>query len=198
MDLIDITFMGPPVDDQELVPLLPPELRSLLEQVNGFVQFGGGLHIRGACRDPEWHSLRRAWMGRESFHPYYREVTETDIPFAQDFLGNQYLLRNGLVIKLHTETGQVEELGLGLMDFIEAAQADPDELLSLYILREFRESGGATMEPGELLNTDPPLESLQEGEGVVMAPVAADEQLAFLREHHRTIRVLPTASSDAA
>lgn len=196
MDLIEVTFMGPPIDDQELAPLLPVNLRTLLEQVNGYVQFGGGFHLRGASRDPEWHSLRRAWMGDEAFHAYYKEITETDIPFAQDFLGNQFLLRNGHTIKLHTETGVVEELGLGLTDFIEAIMADPDELLSLYILQEFREGGG-TLEPGELLNADPPIESINEGEGVTMAPVPADEQLAFFREYHRRIRVVPPAESDA-
>lgn len=197
MDLIEVTFMGPAVDDQELFPQLPPELRALLEQVNGFVQFGGGLHVRGASRDPEWHSLRRAWMSKEAFHLAYREVSETDIPFGQDFLGNQFLLRNGLVIKLHTETGVVEELSVGLMDFFEAVQADPDELLSLYVLQEFK-GGGGGLEPGELLNADPPLETVQEGEGVVMAPVPVDEQLHFLRDHHKRIRVVPEAKSDAA
>ncbi len=197
MDLIEVTFMGPAVDDQELVPLLPPELRSLLEQVNGYVQFGGGFHLRGASRDPEWHSLRRAWMSDEAFHLFYRAISETDVPFAQDFMGNQFLLRAGMVIKLHTETGEVEELAMGLMDFLEAIQADPDELLSLYILQEFR-TGGGGLEPGELLNADPPIESIQEGEGVTMAPVPADEQLGFLRRHHRQIRVVPPAESDAA
>lgn len=197
MELIEVTFLGPPVDDQEIFPLLPSELKSLLEQVNGFIQFGGGLHVRGACRDPEWHSLRRAWMTKGSFHVHYRDISASDIPFGQDFLGNQFLLRNGQVIKLHTETGRVEELGVGLMGFFEAVQADPDEMLNLYVLQEFRQGGGA-LEPGELLNADPPVESIQEGEGVTMAPVPVDEQLAFLREYHKQIRVLPTANSDAA
>jgi hypothetical protein len=197
MDLIEVTFLGPPVDDHELFPLLPAELRTLLEQVNGFIQFNGALHVRGACRDPEWHSLRRAWMTGKAFHRHYREVSETDVPFAQDFLGNQFLLRSGQVVKLHGATGAIEDLGVSLNDFFEAVQADPHELLGLYILQEFREGGGG-LEPGELLNTDPPLESVTEGEGVMMTPVSADEQLHFLREHHRQIKVLPAAKSDAA
>ena len=79
MELLQVTYQGPPVDDPELFELLPPELRALLEQINGFVQFGGGLHIRGASRDPDWHSLRRVWMSDHAFHSYYRAMGATDV-----------------------------------------------------------------------------------------------------------------------
>src|SRR3954470_21513558 len=64
MRLEDVTFVGPPIDDPEVLGLLPPELAGLLAGQNGFVQFRGGLHVRGACRGPAWHSLREAWLGR--------------------------------------------------------------------------------------------------------------------------------------
>jgi Activator of Hsp90 ATPase homolog 1-like protein len=31
--------------------------------MNGCVLFDGGFQPRGACDDPDWHSLRRAWIG---------------------------------------------------------------------------------------------------------------------------------------
>ena len=187
MDLTEVTYQGPPVDDVELFPLLPPKLRTLLEQVNGFIQFGGGLHVRGACRDPEWHSLRRAWMGKEAFHRFYRTITETDVPFGQDFLGNQFLLRGDHVIKLMGETGEIEELGLPLLDFIEAAQADSTTVLNLEALLLFQEQGGS-LDPGELLQAEPPFCTQEADGGVGLTPVPVDEQLAYLRQFHGRIK----------
>jgi len=187
MELSDVTFQGPPVDDMELFPLLRPKLRALLEQINGFIQFGGGLHVRGACRYPEWHSLRRAWMGKEALHQFYRTITATDVPFGQDFLGNQFLMRGDHVIKLLGETGEVEELGLPLLDFIEAAQADPDTVLNLEPLRLFQQQGGS-LDPGELLQAEPPLCTQEADDGVGLTPVPVDEQLAFLRQFYGRIK----------
>lgn len=187
MELTEVTFQGPLVDDLELFPLLPPKLRALLEQVNGFIQLGGGLHVRGACRDPEWHSLRRAWMGKEAFHKFYRTINETDVPFGQDYLGNQFLLRGDHVIRLLGETGEVEELGLPLLDFIEAVQADADAVLNLEALRLFQEQGGS-LDPGELLQAEPPLCTQEADEGVGLTPVPVDEQLAYLRQFYGRIK----------
>ena len=80
---------GPPVDDAELLDALPRELRSFLERVNGFVAFDGGLHVRGACESPSWHSLRRRWQGEFALHERYPLLTDTDIPFAEDAVGDQ-------------------------------------------------------------------------------------------------------------
>ena len=59
-------YVGPPIDDPEMLERLPSEYRSLLAQANGYVAFHGGLHVRGACLIPEWHSLRAAsgWRAR--------------------------------------------------------------------------------------------------------------------------------------
>src|SRR3954453_4788104 len=111
MRLEDVTFVGPPIDDPEVLGLLPPELAGLLAGQNGFVQFRGGLHVRGACRGPAWHSLREAWLGEGSFHRHYPEVRPGDVPFAEDCLGDQFLLREGRVWRLAGETGEVVPLG---------------------------------------------------------------------------------------
>ena len=100
MELCDFTFEGPPIDDREVFDRLPQPLRRLLEDTNGFVRYGGGLHVRGACTGPEWHSLRRAWSGEAAFHRLYDGIEETDIPFAQDCLGDQFLLRDDKVLRL--------------------------------------------------------------------------------------------------
>ena len=100
MELRNVTCRGPAITDHDLLAKLPSDLRGLLEQINGFVQFGGGLHVRGACHDPAWHSLRHAWVGDAAFHRAYPAVRETDVPFAQDCVGDQFLLRDGAVVRL--------------------------------------------------------------------------------------------------
>ena len=46
MDLSNITYQGPEFqEDQKIELLLPYNLLSLLKQINGFIQFNGGLHF---------------------------------------------------------------------------------------------------------------------------------------------------------
>ena len=42
---LDITWVGPPIDDLQLLSKLPDDLTKLLKSVNGFIQFGGALHV---------------------------------------------------------------------------------------------------------------------------------------------------------
>ena len=57
MQLAHITFTGPPIDDPDILGMLPTGLAGLLRQLNGFIQFHGGLHVRAVkdrrpCDDP--------------------------------------------------------------------------------------------------------------------------------------------------
>ena len=51
---------GPGITVQSLLNRLPTAYANLLKQVNGFVAFRGGFHMRGICDEPEWHSLAAA------------------------------------------------------------------------------------------------------------------------------------------
>src|ERR1700681_1788880 len=124
MKLDHLTFSGPAIDDREMLAKLPKELAALLTQTNGFIQFHGGLHVRGACLAPAWHSLREAWLGDNAFHRLYPEVEPDDIPFAEDYLGDQFLLRGGDVWRLYAETGEVEPLEETFKVFMENVQDD--------------------------------------------------------------------------
>jgi hypothetical protein len=190
MRLTQVTFTGPTVDDPKLLTRLPPELALLLQDHNGFVQFGGGLHVRGACRQPAWHSLRDAWLGEYAFHRLYPDVPAEDIPFAEDCLGDQFLLHEGKVWRLAAETGELEPLGVSLTEFLDKAQADPVEYLSLDPLLQFQQGGGC-LEPGQLLAAYPPFCTKQAAEGVTLAAVEAEEQRRFLADFAAQIRDLP-------
>ena len=142
MELTNVTFRGPEFEAHSpSIGALPTDLVDLLRQTNGFVRFGGGLHVRGICSKPTWHSIAKVMAGPTALHKLYDVVLPTDAPFAQDCMADQFLLREGLVYKLQSETGELCPLNLSLSQFFSAAKEDPVEflamqpLLSLYLLR---------------------------------------------------------------
>ncbi|QEH35273.1 hypothetical protein OJF2_38210 [Aquisphaera giovannonii] len=194
LELNDVSFVGPPPDDDEVLERLPAELAGLLRQVNGFIQFGGGLHVRGACLGPPWHSLRDAWDGEHAFHRHYPNVRPGDVPFAEDCLGDQFLLRDGAVLRLRAETGELEAKGQDLFGFLRAAQADPRGSLSLEPLIRFEREGGE-LEPGQLLAAYPPFCTSEAADGVRLAAVPADERRRSLAVLAARIRDVPDGVS---
>jgi hypothetical protein len=187
MELDHITFVGPPIDDREILAKLPDDLTGLLEQLNGFIQFHGGLHVRGACREPAWHALRDAWVGERAFHSLYPAVRVGDIPFAEDCMGDQFMLRDRRVVRLAAETGEVQPLELGLAEFFSSVQADPIEFLSLHPLLQFQREG-RVLAPGQLLGAYPPFCITPPDGGVHLAPISVDEGRRFLAYFAAQIR----------
>jgi len=118
MSFSDITWRGESSDDIEILAGLPQELVALLTEVNGFILHSGALHVRGASLSPDWHSLRNACDGAGAFHRLYEEVSEADIPFAQDQTGDQFLIREGRIYRLEAETGSVQALCDSLSQFL--------------------------------------------------------------------------------
>ena len=147
MELPGVTFEGPDIDDPEVFDALPSSVQRLLGQINGVVAFDGGLHVRGACRAPGWHSLRTAWWEPEALHRRYDAVGPDDVPFAQDAVGDQWLLREGQLWRLQSETGDLEPTGFSLGQFFAAIEASPAETLGLHPLLQFQSEGGA-LQPG--------------------------------------------------
>lgn len=179
IDLTHVTYQGPAVADEEMLGALPEELTALLCQINGFILLDGGFHVRGACSSPEWHSLRAIWRGKDALHRRYRNVGESDIPFAQEATGDQFLLRSGSVVRLWSETGEIEDLSRNLFAFLDSVQRDPVKALSLEPFMEFRHQGG-TLRPGQLLSVVPPFCMTESGKGVSYRAIAAHDRLGFL------------------
>lgn len=190
VELKHVTFTGPPLDDEDLLVRLPNALAELLWQINGFIQFHGGLHVRGACREPAWHSLRDAWDGEVAFHRLYPEVRPEDVPFAEDCMGDQFLLRNGQVWRLAAETGEIEPLDVGLAGFFEAVEDDPVGFLSLSPLIQFQRDGGR-LEPGQLLAAFPPFCTRESANGVSLAAISVNERRRFLADISSQFRDVP-------
>src|SRR5215213_6037814 len=142
MEQTYITFKGSEISDPEILDRVPEDYRRLLNQINGFIMFDGGLHVRGAVLSPEWHSLRKVWIGDFALHRLFSPIEETDVPFAQDCLGDQFILRAGIVHRLNAEIGEVEGLGIDLETFLNRAQENPVEFLSLQPLLQFMAEGG--------------------------------------------------------
>ncbi len=185
-------YQGPDIDDAELLAALPPELQAFLRRCNGYVAFNGGLHIRGACLEPAWHSLRAAWHGPDALHRLYPAVLESDIPFGQDAMGDQFLLRDGGVHKLFAETGELEDMEMTLLDFDHAAREDPVVFLSLEPLIEYREDGGE-LAPGELLAVYPPF--VLSADEVEYRAVPALERLQWLASFAEQINGLDNGTT---
>ena len=187
-------YVGPPIDDPDLLAALPPELADLLARANGYVAYHGGLHVRGACRAPTWHALWEAWHGPGALHRRYPGVRPSDVPFAQDALGDQYLVRDGWVHRLAGETGGVDDLGVDLAGFDAAARADPVRYLRLEPLEAFRAQGGV-LRPGELLSVYPPFVLRADGTGYSYRAVAAADRLGFLADLAAQLRGLPDGAA---
>ncbi len=175
-----VSFRGLAVDDPEIVGRLPTEYRSLLGEANGFILFDGGLHIRGACVQPEWHSLRRAWEGENAIHSLFPAIHRDDVPFGQDCLGDQFILRDGIVYRLAAETGDLSSLGVGLSGFLEEAQRRPIGYLHLEPLVQFNREQGRYLVPGELLSAYPLFCMAEAADGVHLEAVPALKWISFL------------------
>lgn len=172
-----MTYVGPrfPDDSANEIPL-PDDLTAILKTVNGFVLAGGALHVRGLCLEPDWHALGTVLHGGRAVHRLFPAVTPADIPFGQDCVGDQFILRQGLVWILRAETGDLEPLEVPLSGFLEMVAREPDAALGTQPLRAFEKSGG-TLVPGYVLHAYPPFCTKEAASGVSLRSVPSLEAL---------------------
>ncbi|WP_374569517.1 hypothetical protein [Ideonella sp.] len=168
---------------------LPDNLVGLLRQINGFILFGGGLHVRGVCEEPEWHSIASVIAGPTALHKLYPSLQPGDVPFAQDCVADQYVLRDRKVHKLEAETGHLVALGLSLPEFFAAVQSSPIEFLTMQPLLRHQQDGGS-LEPGQVLHVYPPFCTKEAANGVSLKPVPVQEAIAFLADFSSQISSL--------
>jgi len=175
-----ITFTSSHIDDHEIVDLLPSDLAQILRQTNGFILHYGAFHFRGASLKPDWHSLRLAWFGKDAFSNLYDSVLSSDIPFAEDFFGDQFLLRGNRVVRLSAEDGGIEDFSDSLSSFFESIENDIEDFLNISLKNK--------IEPGQLLLAYPPFCTKEAADGVSLKPCPAAEVISFHAEFSRKIR----------
>ena len=183
------SYLGPPIDDLALLVRLPDDLVRVLQARNGFVAAEGGLHVRGACINPDWHSLRSAWEGEFALHTLYPALKKEDVPFAEDCFDDQFLIRDGLIVHLNGETGELEETPQTWSEFLSFVEDDPTSFLQLSYLRSFLDTGGA-LKPGELLSVYPPFVFVQSTDPS-LRPCPALELRSFLADFAKQISQVP-------
>jgi hypothetical protein len=193
MQLESVTYAGPPFErsDSELLVALPRNLRSLLEQLNGFILHSGGLHVRGVCESPEWHSLRSVMFGPSALHVAYPALLASDVPFAQDCVADQFVLRAGSVHKLSSEIGTLEALDLDLPAFLGQVASSPVEFLGMHPLLQHERESSSPLLPGQVLSVYPPFCTKEAANGVSLRPVPVAEALGFLSGFSASTRCLP-------
>ena len=178
-----VTWRGDSIDDIEILLDLPADLRDVLTDTNGFILQSGALHVRGASLAPEWHSLRTAWRGPQSFFVLYPNVKQSDIPFAQDQVGDQLLLRGSVVVRLFAETGDIEFISETLHEFFRRTETGIEEFLNMGLSRG--------MEPGQLLHAYPPFCTAESSAGTSLKPLPASEVIFLHAELAKAIRNVP-------
>ena len=177
------TWEGGDSDDKELLDELPAELRAVIANLNGFIVHHGAIHFRGCVEQPAWHSLREAWHGPHAFHRLYPGILETDVPFAQDQVGDQYLLRGKEVFHLDAETGEVGRFDADLESFLSGIADDIAEYLNVGLDHQ--------LPPGFLLHAHPPFCVAESGQGTSLRPVPAKELILFHADLASQIRDVP-------
>jgi hypothetical protein len=187
MQLAQLTFTGPRLDESSpTLAKLPQNLAALLRQINGFIQYSGGLHIRGTCETPNWHSLESVMFSERALHRIYPIVAASDVPFGQDCMADQFILRDGIVHKLQAETGELNALGVGLSGFFAGIEANPVEYLGMQPLLKFQNEGGS-LQPGQVLHAYPPFCSKEAASGVSLKAIPVSEAIAFLADFAKQI-----------
>ncbi len=183
MDIPGITWKGESVEDVEILRELPADLVRVFSDTNGFILHEGAVHVRGACLTPEWHSLRAAWRGPKAFQILYDDVRPSDIPFAQDQVGDQFFIRETVVVRLSAETGEIEPLADSLQDFFSRVSSDIEGFLNVGL--------GQRIQPGQLLHAYPPFCFRESGAGASLASLPASEVILFHADLARQIRDVP-------
>ena len=123
----------------------------------------------------------------------YPALNKNDVPFAQDCVGDQFILRDEIVYRLQGESGEIESLDVDLPDFFQSVRDDPENFLGLGPLLRFHAEGGQ-LRPGELLSVFPPYVFKESEAGVQLRTVPVADRLSFLATLSRALRDMEDGS----
>lgn len=190
MEFKGVIYMNEEPADEGLIERLPEDLAAFYKDINGIIAFNGGLQIRSCDSSDHWNSLERFWQGDDSFAKVYPNVLPSDIPFGQDCVGDQFLLREDRVHLLSAETGEVMDMEVSFDEFLESCAEDPVDYLAMEPLVHYL-SLEETLEAGQLVHVTPGLSlDLPEDTAYHIDAMSIEERLKWLSEFyagsHRT------------
>jgi hypothetical protein len=108
---------------------------------HGLIAFDGGLRIFGIISG-ELPGCSE-WNNPEGWRAEYHGLDSGLQFFAEDAFGNQFGFRsNGSVNRFLAETGGQEEIADSFIDWLGRVLTDPDEELSLWLLKAWITAGG--------------------------------------------------------
>lgn len=125
------------------------------------ILYSGGLQIRSNDAEDPLLNCNTFLNGEIAFHNLYPAIEHEDYPIAQDCFGDQFFIRNNLVIKLMAETGDIEELNCTWEQFLVWVAEDPIERLDL--------PDDLELEKGKLLFAYPPFCTVEGSNAVIKA-----------------------------
>lgn len=194
MQFEGVIWQNNAIADNYILKQLPLSLQEFYEEINGVVAYEGGLQIRACSKKPKWNSLYEYWKGDRALYKQYDKMNETDIPFAQDCLGDQYFLRKNEVFLLNAENGEIDNLEMDFWEFIDECVNDPEDFLDMEPLLDFLEEGDS-LAPGELLHIFPPFSLEESEEGVTLMKLPVEDRLQFLFDLHNQLKNLKDGDS---
>jgi len=189
MRLEGITYVGTEITDKDTFDKLPLDLQVFLRAQNGLIAFNGGLQINSCSIEPDWNSIKYYWTGDSALFRAYDSLTEKDIPFGIDCVGDHFILRDNIVFRLSGETGDLENLKVDFPAFLNLANQDPDEYLMLGPLRQFENEGGK-LKPGQLLSVYPLFCMDVSKDGISVTNISLLERVDFLKSIYSQIKDL--------
>ncbi len=111
---------------------------------------------------------------------------ETDIAFAQDQVGDQYLLRGSKIIHLDSETGEIDEFSSSLLEFLKGIESDIEGYLNVGLNHK--------LAPGQLLHAYPPFCMEEANKEVSLKPCSSKSVILFHADLAKQIMSLPDGS----
>jgi hypothetical protein len=105
-------------------------------------------------------------------------------------MGDQFLLRDGVVIRLAAETGTIETAAGSLTEFLSHTPTDPVETLQMHPLLQF-EAEGNHLQPGQLLSAVPPFCTAESASGVSLRAISTLDRRGFVASFARQITDVP-------
>ncbi|EHI9243114.1 hypothetical protein J9100_004467, partial [Vibrio vulnificus] len=142
------------------------------------ILYSGGLQVRSHDAQERLLNVNTFLEGEFAFHNLYREVKASDFPIAQDCFGDQFLIRDNLVVKLNAETGEIDEFGCTWEQFLAWVDEDPIERLNI--------PSDLELKVGQLLFAYPPFCTI-EGSNASIKAIDGIELISFHADFARQI-----------